>query len=177
MKLIQTLTTTVSGTSFVFSNIPQNFKDLVILTSLRGLAGSSGENIPGESFGLVINNAATYGTRKLQSIGAISRSFNDDYVAVGWMPGSTATADIFNNGYVYISNYTSTNPKSAQVDSVTETMGTSKFQELVTWSNASTLPITQISIGASTSGLGFAVGSTVSLYGVLADSDGITVVS
>jgi hypothetical protein len=79
---------------------------------------------------------------------------------------STATANTFSNGEIYIPNYTSSNFKSVSADNVQENNATAADGYLVSglWSNTS--PINSISIA---SGSNFAQHSTFHLYGIKAE--------
>ena len=175
MKLIQTITLASTAAGVSFSSIPQSFTDLLILASVRSLR--TGNNL--EYLGLIINNTYSgYSTRALEGNGSTARSFTEaSYRNIGLTPTASATANTFGNSQIYIPNYTSSVNKTASGDSVTENNATEAYQSMNAFTQTITEAVTRVELDSASSGAGFAIGSTFSLYGITKGSDGITTAS
>ena len=175
MKLIQTITLASTAGGVIFSSIPQTFTDLLIVVSARSLR--TGNNF--EYLGLFINNTFSgYSTRALEGSGSSARSFTEaSYRNIGLIPTASATANTFGNAQIYIPNYTSSVNKTASGDSVTENNATEAYQTLNAFTQTITGAVTRVDFDTASSGAGFAIGSTFSLYGITKGSDGITTAS
>jgi len=88
------------------------------------------------------------------------------------IPGSTATANTFGNGSLYIPNYAGATNKSLSFDSVAENNATSAWLQITAGLWSSTAAITRITLSGWTA---LAAGSTVSLYTITKGSGGATV--
>jgi hypothetical protein len=171
MKLIESKTLGTAQASIEFTSIPSTFTDLVVLASLRPATGGIG-------YGLIALNGSTanFSGRTLEGNGsaASSNSFSVGRIMVAGDSGYTANT--FGNGLIYIPNYTSSNAKSLSSDWVTENNATGSYQNIFAtlWNN--TAAITSLSLSPAAA-VNWAVGSTVSLYGVLKGSDGIVTTS
>jgi hypothetical protein len=167
MKLIQTVTLASASASIELASIPQSFTDLVLLISARG----DGGNV--EPYVYPNNISNTAGTRKLLSNSNNIGSAGTQIIA---STISSDTANTFSNTRIYIPNYTSTLSKIMCTDGVTENNAASAFRQLgaVTWTL--TDPITSLKV-EQTATLNFVAGTTISLYGILKGSDGITTAS
>jgi hypothetical protein len=160
---ISTVTVGSGGaTAFAFTNIPQNYTDLIIKVSARG-------NYAGTSDQLAISfngSTSSYSYKQIYGLGTAgvgsqgASAYPDSYIS-----GASATASTFGNTDIYIPNYTSSNNKSLSMDSVGETNGGVVGSSLTAgiWSN--TAPITSISVLNSLSGT-FLQYSTATLYGI-----------
>jgi hypothetical protein len=170
MKLIETKTLGSNAASIVFTSIPQTFTDLVILVSLRG----SRSGTTADELILRFNSTtSTYSGRRLEGTGTGASSTTT--TEFGRFPAATATASTFGNQAIYIPNYTSSLQKSFSVDSVTEHNGSASYQTLVAGLWSGTAAITSVSFLPLFDP--FVAGSTISLYGRLKGSDGITTAS
>ena len=171
MKLIQTITLTSAQANIEFTSIPQTFTDLVVLASARtALSQVSGV------FSVNINDGlATQTWRRLQGDGSAVASTNGSADSrAGAINGSTSTANTFNNHSLYFPNYTGNSVKIYSADSVVENNATSSIQVLYALSRDTTAPITTLAFSANDN---LVAGSTISLYGILKGSDGITTAS
>lgn len=146
--LIEKITVGAAGASSVtFSNIPQTgYTDLVIKTSTRSTS-SAGE----KAVVLQFNGVTTgYSTMELYGNGsaayAYSRAGIADGTYAGEQPSDYNTANVFNNGEIYIPNYTSSNYKSWSSDLVSENNATLAKANMSSglWTN--TAAITSIKI-------------------------------
>jgi hypothetical protein len=176
MKLIETKTLGTAAASIEFTSIPQTFTDLVLLLSLRGSV--SGTLNAGA---LYFNTASPdSNSRWLAGNGASayssSRSTNNE-LRWGDTTGSDNTANTFGSSQIYIPNYTGSQNKTISAESTPENNATSWGQGtiLAGVSNKSAA-ITLINI-LNLSGGDWEAGSTISLYGILKGSDGITTAS
>ena len=174
MKLIGTLNATGSSNTFDFINIPQTFTDLVIVGSIRNAANQLREGV-----GLAFNNTFSgYGNTTLYGDGSSVFSVIDTtYNQIGESNANTSTANIFNNFEVYVTNYRSLVNKSASGASVIENNATTSRITASSYLQTITEPVNQVTIFSNTSGGNWVVGSTVSLYGIVAGSDGIVTTS
>lgn len=155
-SLIQAQTLTGSAASVTFSNIPQNYTDLIVKCSSRADA---------DVVGVVcsINGSAFDSGRRFRGDGssyAVSAT-NGDLYAVN---NSGATASTFSNAEWYFPNYTSGNYKSVSGDGVTENNGTAAYSAIIVGIRNTTSAITTLSF-APTSG-NFVANSTFYLYGI-----------
>lgn len=157
------------ASSIQFTSIPDTYTDLAIIASLKG-TGTGG----GMSAGLVFNTAAADCYSKF-IYGGGSNAANP-----GNNSGGTdiyfgeviniSTASYFSNHTIYIPNYTSSNPKTAECQSVTEnnhqTTGIANL--LSTGFCSKTAAITSITLRSfGGTGDSFKEYSTASLYGIL----------
>ena len=164
---LQTITVGSGGVSSVtFSNIPQNYTDLVVKASVRSTTSG------GSQSGLLRINGDTgsvYSYRNLSADGssaASSSSTSVPYIYIGAWPAVGGTANTFNNCEIYIPNYASNNNKSISIDAVHEANSTTAYSVLEAGLYPSTSAITSLTF------LGYADSiaqySTFTLYGVKA---------
>jgi hypothetical protein len=162
MKLIATQTLESAQPSITFNDIPQNFNDLVIFTSLRN--SSSGNQNGRISF----NGSNTgYSERLLWGNGTTAFSSNTTDSFINWVdhnPGTNGTANNFSNSRIYITNYTLSVNKNVLSESMLEDNATTAVQYVnaAQWNNSATISSFTLT---PTSG-NFVAGSTVSLYGI-----------
>jgi hypothetical protein len=157
-----------SAASVTFANIPQSgYTDLKIVISSRTNRANAVD-----SLGFYFNGDATvarYSGRVLYGTGSSAASnapspVNDETM---FTAGNSATASTFGNSELYIPNYTSSNQKSASVDSVGENNATTArmnisailYDQTTAISSVTFIPITGTTI---------LEGSTFSLYGIAA---------
>jgi hypothetical protein len=160
--LLDRIELNASAASVTFDNIPQTgYTDLKLVMSARS---SDVSNIAFEMSVTFNGNTTGYTARQIFGDGSSAGSSTPTIRPAGFIVGTSATANTFSNGEMYIPNYRGSQNKSYSVDSVTETNGTTQYMNLVAglWSN--TAAITSILI-AGTSG-SFAANSTFSLYGL-----------
>ena len=165
MKLIETKTLASSAGSIEFTDIPQDFTDLYILTSLRCNSGGTWVDAA-----LRFNDSTTnYSERGLSGNGTSTASFTSTGVVVR-IPSPGFTANTFSNDSVYIPNYTGSSAKGVSIDNVTENNGTTSLTQITAglWNNSSA--ITKI-VFLGTNG-DLSANGTVSLYGIGGAGDG-----
>lgn len=180
MKVLQHIEVGAGGAaSITFSDIPQTYTDLVIVANTR----TNGTALDPQAMYFNADTGANYAMRMLFGGGSSTGSAsNSSYLAqynnwaIWWMQTSSTTANTFGNTQIYIPNYASTNQyKSLSVDTVTENNATGANQQIGAglWrSNSAVNSFTITAYGSS-----FVQYSSMTLYGVLAGSDGTTTVS
>jgi hypothetical protein len=158
------VTVGVSGASTIdFTNIPQNYTDLVLKFSLRDNYASVSVNCGIKVNGNTSNLAGkvVFGTGSAANSTTITDS-------IAYTVGTSGTASTFSSSEVYIPNYTSGTNKSMSAESVAESNTTTVYMQMVaeTWSNVTAISqLTLYPINASL----FTQYSTATLYGVKAE--------
>lgn len=152
------------ASSIDFTSIPSTYTDLCLKVSARTNAVGSGYYT---RLRLQINGSTTgYSNRLLYNAdGTAASATSTDYITFFYETGTSATANTFSNGEIYIPNYAGSNYKSTSSDSVSENNGTQIIQALNAglWSN--TAAITQLTI-TDASSYTLAQYSTATLYGI-----------
>jgi hypothetical protein len=155
-----------SASTIAFTNIPQNYNDLVI--KLSGRTNRTGDT--NADIGITFNgNTSSYTLRDLYGTGTASGSRTNPIGTANlgdiFATAANSTSSTFSNFEMYIPNYTSATNKSVSIDTTNETNATGNWSLLVAglWSN--TTAITQVSIIPS-SGANIVQYSTAYLYGV-----------
>ena len=160
---LSTVTIGAGGAAaFAFTNIPQNYTDLLIRVSARGTY--SGVN---DQLAISFNGStSSYAYKQLYGIGSGGvgsqggSTYPDSYIA-----GGTSTSNTFGNTELYISNYSSSIRKAVLIDSVSESNTSAVASSLTGGYWANTSPIRSISVFNSLSGT-FVQYSTATLYGI-----------
>lgn len=160
---IQTVTVGTGGAATIgFTSIPQTYSDLkIVLSSRSGVADTSELGL--FSFNGLTTNFTSYymfGSGNLNSVA----SQNGTRTA-GVIQGNSTTASIFGNFEIYIPNYTSSNNKSFNGESVTENNASEALAYFVTGVWANTAAITSITLTPN-GGTNFREFSTATLYGI-----------
>ena len=159
-----------------FTDIPQNYDDLVLVASLRTTVASTIDvgilRFNGDS-------SSNYSYRSIWATGTSVASYNTNVpenIAIQYVNGANSTANTFSNFKIYITNYKKDAPKLTSYESVQEDNGSTAYSVLMAnkWDNTS--PITSISISLGGSSL-FVENSSATLYAIKSGSDGITAVS
>jgi hypothetical protein len=161
-KLISAQTLGSSSSSVTFSSIPATYTDLKLVYSARSDRPFQTAELLGISFN---GNTSSYVRIVLEGNGSSAGSYTDPINSFGVMPGSTATADIFSNGEIYIPNYLLSNNKVYSGDGTAENNATSANQNLDAnrWNNTSTISSITLTTYSSNN---FVSRSTFYLYGI-----------
>ena len=171
MKLIETKTLGSAAASIEFTSIPQTFTDLVIVTSVRNSGIGVSNNLFFRFNGLDTNRSY----RMLYGTGTQALNTSDTKLELGQIPASGATANTFSNGEVYVSNYSGSQDKSMSISNVRENNLAAARLSISAglWANTAAITSVLFTVGSDN----LVAGSTISLYGVLKGSDGITTAS
>jgi hypothetical protein len=183
MQLIAHQELASAAASITFSSIPQTFTDLYLKVS-----GRCDRNVFSFSYVyLQFNSSGSgYTYRALQGDGSSVNSYNQATgglttvaLIAGGVSQANNTADTFGNSGFYIPNYTGSTAKSVSVDGVSETNATGATAQITAGLWSGTDAITQIEIKPWQSGslFNWTSGTSATLYGILAGSDGIVTVS
>jgi len=173
MQLIEHYEVPSGGVSSItFSAIAATFTDLVLVGSLRVDTGFVGADT-----NLAINGSSTgFSGRALFGTGTTTGSFAITTQILAQTTGaSTGTANTFSNFTLYFPNYRSSVAKSFSLDTVTENNGSEAYQIIQAGLWSGTDPITSLAISPLSGS--FLQYSSLSLYGILAGSDGVVSVS
>lgn len=163
MTPIATQTLTASAATITFSNIPQGYTDLVIVTSLRGNGATTGDDtvitFNGDS-GTNYSWTRMYGTG---SVTGSSRNATTTLIRMARHAGASSAAGTFSSDITHILNYSNTTTYKTTISRAND----SSLVETTTGLWRSTAAITSFSLGLMTSTT-FESGSTVTLYGIKA---------
>ena len=157
-----------SASSIGFTNIPQNYNDLVLKVSVR----SAYTGLVADDFAMTFNSVgAGYSDKTLTGTGASTYSFSNGSSTTkmyfGNVPGNS-TASTFCNTEVYIPNYTSSTSKSVSIDGSSENNATEAYLNLIAGLMSSPTAISSITI-VSGRAANIVANSTATLYGVKAE--------
>lgn len=159
---ISTVTVGSGGASAIeFTNIPQNYTDLLLKVSIRSSAAANvvDGNITFNS------SSSSFSWKELFTNGssAISGS-NTTNNALGQPAANSLTSSTFSSYDIYVPNYISSNNKSFSVDFATENNATLAYLGCIAalWSNTS--PINAINIAPSSGN--WQQHSSATLYGI-----------
>jgi hypothetical protein len=146
--------------------IPQTYTDLQVLYSTKHTATS------GYSYNLFLAfNGATSRYYELLlynagggSLGSTNKPNVDPYLNWSALAQGSGNSNMFSTGQFYITNYTSSNPKSISSEFVSEDNTTTPWSIMNAglWDPTSNVPITSMTLSASS----IKAGSTFYLYGI-----------
>ena len=162
--LIEKYTVGAGGVSSVTlgsgGTIPQTYTDLVIKFSLRS------SNTSAEGVYISFNGSTTSFTDKYLEGSGSGASSGSLARYVGCENYSTTTSNTFNNGEIYIPNYTSSNYKSFSVDNVEENNATAAFATFNAglWSNTAAITSITFTVGSTRTMVQY---TNFYLYGIL----------
>jgi len=162
-NLISTITVGSGGSATIdFTNIPQTYTDLLVVSSLRTDAAvgyqTSRMKINGSTSNMTVKNM--YGAG-----GGPGSATITTYLLVGYITGSSATANVFNSQNTYIPNYAGATYKSISSESTANNNSTTLYAMDISvglWSQ--TAAITSLSLYPESGS--WAQYSTASLYGI-----------
>lgn len=168
MTLIDRIETSSSSASITFNNIPQNYTDLFMVTSVRTTSTSGTmENIKVQ----VNESASSYSYKLLYGAGTEAGTYDQTGGGIpsdgigAYAPTSTSLANTFGSMSVYIPNYAGSTHKSISIDAVAENNATVGFQNISSGIWANTAAITSVKIRSMGSN-NLTQYSTASLYGI-----------
>lgn len=176
IQLIQRIEVPSTATVIDLNNIPQNFTDLELHMSVRSDASST--RIDFESYfngsGGTQQHVRAIGYDANQNAGGTYSGINQGYN----FTGDAVTAGVYANIRMYIPSYSRSVGRVWRVESAAENKSTSSWImgfSAHKWDNSSA--ITRIVLYPTGAGNSIKAGSTVSLFGITAGSDGSTTVS
>ena len=159
---IQTVTLSATTASIEFTNIPQNYTDLLAVFSIRTDAANTNRALE------LRVNSGTSNQSSFTMYGDGSSSGSASYGSAIYanmtIPGSSATSSTFSNISIYISNYTSSNYKPISIDAVSENNGVSGAALACGLYSSSTVISSLLVLPESTGSL--VQHSTATLYGI-----------
>ena len=140
MQLIETVTVGSGGAASIeFTSIPQDGVDLVVLVSTRE------DSSPWLTEIRFNSDSTNRSLRRLTGNASTVSSGTDTRI---WARAnrSDAVANTFGNGSFYVANYTSSNPKSVSVDSVSEHDTGNGVREILAglWNDTSAIESVQL---------------------------------
>jgi len=169
-KIAETAVGSGGSTGIIFSNIPQNYTDLVLKCSLRTDRTAAAQD------GLLIKfngSTVSYADKYLQGAGSgspVSGSspFGTTRIYAGEMDTNAATASTFASFDIYIPSYAGSSNKCLSAESVMEQNATTAYATLITglWSNTTAISNIELTFSNSSNFLQY---STAYLYGVKAE--------
>ena len=170
MTLIETKTLGTAAASLEFTEIPQTFTDLLVVSSARSTRTGSTDD------SMVIKLNGSDGTARRLFGGGSGSGFSDSTLQiVAFISTNATTSNTFSNDSFYIPNYTASTNKSVSIDSVSENNATAATQLISAGLWSSTAVVNALSFTPLNGNL--VAGSTISLYGILKGSDGIVTTS
>lgn len=172
MQVIEHIELASAQSSITFSSIDQSFTDLLIVGSARSNRAAVDDDCQ-----LSFNGSSTnYTIRRLFGTGSGQASIATPAQFAGYLNGNSATASSFSSISLYIPNYAGSTAKSYSTDSVTENNATESYQDISAGLWNDTSAITSITF-SSRRGENLLAGTSFTLYGITAGSDGTTAVS
>lgn len=169
-KLAEVTVGSGGASTIDFTNIPQNYTDLVVKCSTRDTGNNAGRSYVYLQFNG--NTGANYTYKWIAGYDSNQTLSTGGTGSVQTLVGVTAdvgaTSSTFGNYEIYIPNYTSSTAKSLSADAVSENNSSSSWMNLMSaslWSITSV--INRITLNAGTTS--FAQYSTATLYGVKAE--------
>jgi hypothetical protein len=148
-----------------FSNIPQTFTDLLIVSSARSartvnLADNLNLRFNGDAGG-------NYSFRYLEGNGSGASSVAGSSAAqmlACYTPTAAATASTFGVASIYVANYAGSTAKAVSCESVTENNGTTAFIVATAGLWSGTVPVTSVTLLSQVAN--FVAGSSFFVYGI-----------
>lgn len=168
-ELISEQVLTSDQSSVTFSNIPQGYDDLILLTSAR--LNASG--FPAMLMRFNSDSGNKYSYRILEGSGSSVTSTSTSPASsmiVTNLGGTNTTANTFNNSEIYIPSYTSNINKSISSTTVLENNSTTAYIDIISGLWSDTSAITSIQLFPSTAS--FTSNSSFYLYGIKNADDG-----
>jgi hypothetical protein len=167
-NFIASTTISSSTNSYTFSNIPQEYTDLVLVSNVRCASSVSNANF--DSFGIYFNGTTgtSYSSTWLLSSGTTatsSRNSNAAEVYAGEITGASATAGTFGSSIVSINNYSST---TTYKTAICRTGTANAYVAASTGSFRSFSPISSLTVRIYGGSKNLATGSTFTIYGIKA---------
>ena len=153
--------------SIVFSSIPSTYNDLYIVASLKTTTGTSGwYDILWRPNG----DTGNFGARMVYGSGTSVTNLQETSLNTRVSSAASTATSVFGSSTVYIADYTSTNPKSVIIDTISENNSSQAFQGVQSGLYSGTSGISSFTLVALSGNI--ARYSSVTVYGVLRGSSG-----
>lgn len=164
---IASITANGTQTGYTFSSIPQTYTDLAIRMSIRNTA--NGTFLPLYTYVNAFNGFLNTTTR-LQGNGSTTSSSRQGVaqtqsIQTNAFGGANITANVFNNGEIYIPNYTTNAQHPILCNYVAEDNAATAWTSVMAWRQTTAGAITSITLNEASGGF-FANNSTFYLYGI-----------
>jgi len=157
--------------SIDFTSIPGTYTDLMVVFGIRSGRANHSDEVDIKFNGVTTNLSGRY----LSGDGASAGSGSVPVAFAGYSAGSTATANTFGNGQVYIPNYSGATAKSFSAEGTGENNATNSSRLIFAGLWNSTAAITSLSLYSDSANT-FQQYSTATLYGIQKGSlAGVTV--
>jgi hypothetical protein len=157
--LLNQITLAAASSSVTFSNIPQNYGDLVLVAAARSNRAATAD------FGaFTFNGTAPASRLGMVGDGSTASSYSLTNNALFECPGASASAGLFNTAIFHVMDYSATDKHKTIINRDNTQTGLVVAQA-TRW--ADTAAISTIAITSFT-GNSFVLGSTFSLYGIAA---------
>lgn len=170
MQLIETIRASTAVNSVLFTNIPQNGKDLVCLISARLTGNGSILQVKPNDLGTLFVNRSHINMAGT----ALTYAQSSNLQITAAAAGTASTANSFSNTQIYIKDYvlgqwgTSNRNFSLFAESITENNttnnGVMRYTSGYFRGTANIAPITSLGFSAPEGGNDIGIGSTFSLY-------------
>lgn len=164
---ISRLTTSVTTGSITFSSIPQQYRDLVLVSQLRTTIGSNNESII-----VKLNNDATNANYVgVRMLGSGSSTASDTVSGggggfdAGYMPASSSTSGVFGQINLSFMDYSSGDKNKIMLNRWNSAGSNVPYTAAILNRWVSNSPITTLSIYPGSGG-SIAANSTFTLYGI-----------
>jgi hypothetical protein len=162
MKIASVTVGSGGAATIAFSSIPSTYTDLQLFISGRTSSSNPTINL---RFNSDTTSTNYYRKAVLSYGGGVQSNSVNDMGAGGYAPYTGYTASTFGSNLYYIPNYTSSNQKSYNTDSVTENNATDNYVALIAGLWTGTAAITGITIYPAVDG-SWSQYSTATLYGI-----------
>lgn len=165
MKLIGKNVLDSSSATVIFSNIPQIYTDLVLLSSARTNRGNNGDSIWVQFNG--DTTAGNYSNRILYGTGssAVSITANGAILLTQGACGNNDTANTFGSSRALVPNYAGSSQKVVLHDGNSENNASTSYMSVDAGLWSSTAAITSL-LARPGNGTNFLAGSSFFLYGI-----------
>jgi hypothetical protein len=161
--LISSSTVGAGGAASIsFTSIPQTYRDLYLVVTLRGTSAAGPESYFAYADFNGVSTNRTY--KRIEGYGGGSGSDTGSLGPIAVAGGTGVSTGIFSAGHTYIANYTSSNAKNYSSNWGSENNGSAFDLGFISGLWTSSAALTSITIYLSTGNL--AQYSSASLYGI-----------
>lgn len=172
MVLIQHYEASSSNVSSItLGAIPTTYNDLYIVASLKTTSGTSGWY---DIIWRPNNDSGNYNQRMVYGSGTSYTNLAENSLNTRISSAASSSISVYGSTTIYIADYTSTNPKSVIIDTISENNGAQAFQGVTAGLYSGTSPITSFTVVALSDNIERY--SSITIYGIRrGTSGGVTV--